>query len=114
MLTDAQKEDLVIDKMIGHLLANDCMISVYYGEGDYGIKDSRSKNDIIKAMKACDEEQLILKTRLDGNVIGRLFLIYNNGEVSPISDMSAPTTEKLDKLAELMEPIDDYAESLED
>ena len=30
MLTDAQKEDMVIDRLIDHLLANDLKISVHY------------------------------------------------------------------------------------
>ena len=76
--------------------------------------ESTSKADIIKAMKACDEETLVIKRRADNIAIGSLLLIYNNGEISPISDMTARTNEELDQLSDLIEPIDEYAESLED
>lgn len=71
-----------IEKRIARRVVTDAleagyMVSVWEG-GDWAIKRSIDKAAILDAMFSTDSDLLVMR-RLDGDLVGRVYLVWGNG-----------------------------------
>ncbi len=99
-------EAKVARKLVKHLIKQGLTISVNDGE-ETTVKRSTKAKQVIDALATTGEDTLIIHTK-GLRRVGTIYMIYNNGETSPIADHTAT-----DEMGELLAPIDAYADSLE-
>lgn len=75
-------ERAIVRHTVADLVASGCSVSVYYGDGEYGIKRSTSVEAVMAEIGACDEEFLHVhpnpKNDSLGKKMGTIMLVYGN------------------------------------
>jgi len=102
-------ERKIVGRIITDALKAGFCVTVSYGEGDYPVRHSTNRADILKAMWACDEESLIFHTADGRERRGWVQLIYGNGNngCDVVCDYAT-------SLEPIMEPVQKLAEQLEE
>lgn len=93
--------------LVDACLARDLMISVYEGE-DWAIIRSTDKDAIMAAMFSTDEDQLVLRRKVDAVKVGWFQLVYGNSGYDVISNSTAGPT-----CNEIWDVVTPLAEQLE-
>jgi len=99
-------EKRIAKKLVEDALAAGYTVSVCDGE-DYPVKRSSNKKEIMAGVFSCDEEELVF--RKDGNLIGRVFLVYGNDGYDVICDYSDTPI-----MADLLNGANELADKLEE
>lgn len=91
-------EAVIARKIVDYALKQGWYVSVYDG-GEWALKRSIKREEILDALASTDEDTLRFSDALN-KTVGRMWLIYGNGEdlISDYSDNSAMNT-----LAEMVE-----------
>ena len=103
-------EGQIAAKLVEHALKTGHTVSVHDGE-EWVLKRSKHADAILNAMFSTDQDLLAIRPADGSEVFGRVTLIYGNTGYDVISDYSASN---LDKFTEWMEPVTNFAMSLED
>lgn len=99
-------EMLIAGKLVRTLIAAGFQISVWDGEA-YGLKNSTTAADIIKALRTTDADVLYCRKDENGTISsGSVTLVYGNDGYDVISDNSC-------SLEPVLEPVTAYAETFD-
>ena len=75
-------ERTIVRHTVADLIALGCSVSVYFGDGEYGIKRSTSVEAVMAEIGACDEEFLHVhpgpKNDSVSKKMGTIMLVYGN------------------------------------
>ena len=82
-----QTERRIVRSLCTELMAQGCTVSLYYGEGDYGVERATKPEHVVKQMHACDMEWLHIYTP-DSKRLGSVALVYGNDGYDVIADHS--------------------------
>lgn len=98
-----QLERRVVRSACQELIAQDCVLSLYYGEGDFGVTLTDSADAVVEAMHACDEEWLYVFR--DGKYVGSIWLVYGNDGWDVMADMHVTIDVMLPETNKLIESL---------
>jgi biotin carboxylase len=84
-------ERAIIRRAVEDILAAGYLVSVYYGDDDYGIRRSANRDAIMAEVGACDEEWLNVMRADDTaksgyRLVGTIELVYGNDGWDVIAD----------------------------
>ena len=102
MTIHTEHDRVLAEALVDALLTRGEYISVCYGEGDYGVRDSDDKVVIMDALGACNEEAVVVFNG-EGRKEAVFQLIYGNGPGELIADHSANAL--CDSVWEELEPV---------
>ena len=103
MTVEQRMERRVVRSACEELIAQDCVLSLYYGEGDFGVTLTDSADAVIKEMHACDDEWI--RVYRDGKFLGSIWLVYGNDGWDVMADMHVTIYAMLPKTNKLIESL---------
>jgi hypothetical protein len=74
------------EALVDNLLAKGCLLTVAYGDNQFGVERSTDRAAILEALGACDEEHLFAYLPDAEKRVGWFFLVYGNEPGVTIAD----------------------------
>ena len=103
MTVEQRMEQRVVRSACQELISQGCALSLYYGEGEYGIKHTNIADAVVKEMHACDDEWI--RVYRDGKFLGSIWLVYGNDGWDVMADMHVTIDTMLPETNKLIESL---------
>ena len=97
-------ERRIVRSACKELMEQGCAVSLYYGEGDWGIEKATDAIAVVKEMHACDEEWLHV-FGADGKRLGVVALVYGNDGFDVIADLHVKVDAMLPRTNALIDQL---------
>ena len=79
MTVEQRMEQRVVRSACQELISQGCALSLYYGEGEYGIKHTNIADAVVKEMHACDDEWIRVTVTVNSWVASGLCTVTTAG-----------------------------------